>query len=293
MSFSFSPSSSVLVVGADRTSVESYISTIEKQIGDANKITFLEQKNLKDGKENHFDGVVSISLAPHSETLFAQLSKTLKPGGSLYLREPTLTSTPTSDVKVPIRNDKETFLKLTIAGFIDIKTKVDSPKGNELDGVLTSLNGSAELLKNNISMLEVSSTKPDWSIGAKESLKLPLKKNIQTKTETKSVWALNADDITEDDLEDEDNLLGEDDIKIPSAKKDDCEVGPGGQKKACKNCSCGRKEGTSSKPTPQVKSSCGNCYLGDAFRCGGCPYLGTPAFKPGEKVELDLTSADV
>lgn len=100
-----------------------------------------------------------------------------------------------------------------------------------------------------------------------------------------------------EDLINEDNLL-DNEIEYNKLGNDEsCSTKP----KACANCSCGRaelealeeskeKEGIEKKiETGKVASSCGNCYLGDAFRCGSCPYKGLPAFKPGDKVKLDLS----
>ena len=110
--------------------------------------------------------------------------------------------------------------------------------------------------------------------------------------------SLNDDDVDmgDDDLIDEDGLLGGDggsSLLAPppameaNATKDDC-----GGRKACDDCTCGRAEeeaGSAKKQQPAKKSACGNCALGDAFRCASCPYLGKPAFKAGEEhLVLDL-----
>jgi hypothetical protein len=96
----------------------------------------------------------------------------------------------------------------------------------------------------------------------------------------------------------EDDLLSAAPPLPPAApvalKVDDC-----GGRKACDDCTCGRKEqedaakqgvisAEAMKQAP--KSSCGSCGLGDAFRCAGCPYLGKPAFQEGEEhLVLNLT----
>nr|KAG5696626.1 hypothetical protein BaRGS_034087 [Batillaria attramentaria] len=111
--------------------------------------------------------------------------------------------------------------------------------------------------------------------------------------EVAKVWSLSSSDLVDEDVEliDEDTLLDEDDLKKPdpASLRASCADGPK-KRKACKNCTCGLAEELdqeSSKKNAQPKTSaCGNCYLGDAFRCASCPYLGMPAFKPGEKIRL-------
>ena len=93
------------------------------------------------------------------------------------------------------------------------------------------------------------------------------------------------------DLEAKSELVLEDELIDPFdnyqkfSKKSDCVTKP----KPCKGCNCGRAatENGSNDNVPMQTSSCGRCYLGDAFRCAGCPYKGKPAFEPGDKIDFN------
>lgn len=94
------------------------------------------------------------------------------------------------------------------------------------------------------------------------------------------------------------------------------------RKKACADCTCGLKELEEQELEERKKANreriknilllskddlteidftikgkqvggCGSCALGDAFRCDGCPYLGLPAFKPGEAISLSSIQDDL
>lgn len=155
-----------------------------------------------------------------------------------------------------------------------IITKFQNPNKLRLD--LTT-NGFMDI---KISDTYISATKPTFKIGSSVKLNLMKKPN--------AVWKI--DDVLDDESEtiDPDDLLDEEDFKKPDPSSlRVCNTT--GKRKACKDCSCGlAEELNNEKITVQngPKSSCGNCYLGDAFRCASCPYLGMPAFKPGEKVQL-------
>ena len=96
------------------------------------------------------------------------------------------------------------------------------------------------------------------------------------------------------DLDYDDNLIDEDDLlssynllmsglttTIPDKiSKKDCKT----SRNACKNCTCGRAE--DSLASESKTSMCGNCYLGDGFRCDTCPSKGLPPFSPGENKQI-------
>jgi Cytokine-induced anti-apoptosis inhibitor 1, Fe-S biogenesis len=103
-------------------------------------------------------------------------------------------------------------------------------------------------------------------------------------------------DDDDNGLIDEDDLLQmEGDLAPPTVdmkenlntSANDC-----GGRQACDDCTCGRREAEEEQQAskaPIKTSACGKCGLGDAFRCASCPYLGKPAFKPGEEhLVLDL-----
>lgn len=151
-------------------------------------------------------------------------------------------------------------------------------------------------------------------------------------------------DHSDDELIDEDDLLGDDDLGRPIVQREyfllgassnafsicsrlfllfsisnyfnlapECRPKAGKRRRACKDCTCGLskkieneeagKRADADKALDSMKlgqddlaevdftvqgkvGSCGSCALGDAFRCDGCPYIGLPAFKPGEEVRL-------
>ncbi|CAM8923062.1 unnamed protein product [Rhodiola kirilowii] len=199
---------------------------------------------------------ICVSSAFPNDSIFGEVTRVLKPGGSFIVYKKSQSgAAPTAALEK----------KLLVSGLIE-------PESTQPQALVSS---ESDLYYG------VKSKKPSWKIGSSFSLKKPTK-------------ALPKIQIDEDmDLIDEDSLLTEEDLKKPQLPvASDCEVGS--TKKACKNCSCGRAEAEEKKvkldlTTEQInnpQSACGSCYLGDAFRCGTCPYKGLPAFKPGEKVTL-------
>jgi len=139
---------------------------------------------------------------------------------------------------------------------------------------------------------------------------VPLRKKVDP-AKKRALWALTAvADVNNshvDDKIDPESLLTEADKTRPVPTCEPVDSRAPRRKRACKGCTCGlaeleeeeRKNGKvvlldgsqngemmvvsrtenerlldAAKKAPKATSSCGNCFLGDAFRCASCPYLG-------------------
>lgn len=245
------------------------------------------------------------SLIPKLPSLLAQIYSSLTPLGNLHLLN--LTS-------------GFQFLpsKLTFAGFNVLSTLPEE--------------GTIIAQKPNI---------PSVSLRNKSATSIKLNRKTDP-AKKKALWAITSAPSTP--LIDAEALLTAEDKTRPVPTCEPVNAGAPRRKKACKGCSCGLAEleeeerrtgkvvlldGSQSgearaveqsekerliqaaKSAPKATSSCGSCFLGDAFRCASCPYLGKlwsivfhllalysflrkglPAFKPGEKVQIDFNMDD-
>ncbi|TFK27020.1 anamorsin domain-containing protein [Coprinopsis marcescibilis] len=212
--------------------------------------------------------------------------------------------------------------ELTLAGF---NVLLGSDKGGDLIAQKPAPSVSPRL---NGTTLASSTTATNGATPAPAvSVPLLLRKRTDP-AKKKALWALTTEPSAPSTPKiDADALLTAEDKARPIPTCEPVDRNAPRRKKACKNCSCGlaeleEEEKKNAKvvvidasidgeagakaieqserqklleaaaKTPKASSSCGSCFLGDAFRCAGCPYLGLPAFKPGEKVEIDFGMDD-
>jgi len=273
---------SVLLLWADLGSAtdqfQAVVTSLQTQVGAGGRVSVENRERLAlsahpaSSFSRIFSGCLGLASISHDLDTLASLTRLLRPGGQLTL------------VQILAQDQDPASLtsSLVLAGL----TAQAPPQPLEtLPGLEESL---AKLNMTSGTAFMVTASKPNHEVGASRLLSFA-KPAAAVKTAPKAdVWTL--EDIEDDTVElmDDSELLNEEDLVKPDpASLRVC--GTTGKRKACKDCSCGLKEELEDGKEPTKKdftSSCGSCFLGDAFRCGSCPYLGMPAFNPGDKITL-------
>ncbi|XP_066493251.1 anamorsin [Tiliqua scincoides] len=255
----------------------------------------LDQLLRSSHNESSFDvvlsGLVPGSSTVHSAEILAEIARIAKPGGRILLREVVTTGT---DNNSKLKTVTKLPAALTLSGLVEVKeVQKDLLTAEQMQSVKEQLGVQC----NELLSVQMEGKKPNFEVGSSSQLRLSFVKKpassekLTVDPTAAKLWTLSANDMNDEDTDllDSDELLDPEDLKKPdpaSLKAPSCKES--GKRKACKNCTCGlAEELEKEKKSLQPKSACGNCYLGDAFRCASCPYRGMPAFKPGEKILLN------
>jgi len=274
----------VLVVWADLgpepQHLQVSVEQIQSLVGPGQKVSVenVERLGLANYQPGYFDkifsGCVGLATIDHDLDILGLLIKLLKPGGALSYVQ---------CVK-PEEAPASLSSSLILSGLSSSAPPTHLQSFPSLEATLAKLG----LTEANLYL--VTGNKPNHEVGASRLLSFakPAVTTAPVAPPVASVWTL--EDIEDDSVElvDDKTLLSEEDLIKPDPSTLRV-CGTTGKKKACKDCSCGLREELDAGNEVKKKdftSSCGSCFLGDAFRCGSCPYLGMPAFNPGDKITL-------